>query len=339
MGLLFSLALVKGVHDIFKTAYSRLTFRQADGIVTKVSREGWRDEKRKMRYYLEYEYEANGILHRNVRYLPGEDSLKGLMGIKEYRDLVSSSKEGNRLGLYYDPSRPEVAYLSLDYLRNDFLFSGLVIGFLVMVGTMVQKESHWKRVIRRVSATVSEHDAGKQALPPINELVKDSGRSLNLETSMSVFWYLGIPFFAASLGGAASMASFVNAVNPGWSLSHYIAIVGAIWGTGLAAGLIVRKCRHRLEIDAERREVREIRTRLFGKKTAKHDFAQIESIALYLQKGALTRGIPQWVMYLQMKEGGPLFISYRHRDKQPADPIYLGIVKRRIEQLVFGTSG
>jgi len=340
ISIIFSLALIKGAYDIYRISVARSQWKQSEGSISRVSAEGWTDQKKKMKYYLSYEYEAGGLRFIGSRYNPAEDSLKSLMKLKSYRELAASAKEGDRVTVYYDPMHPEDAVLNTDFLRVDFLFSYLVLGFIVMTVTMVVKEANLRKYTEALAAGVPGGEAGKYngegLLPSIDGILKDDKQKLVLNTGMTSFWSFGLPFFATTFIGAMYMTIYWSEMNPGWSLVAYMSVTAALLLMNISSGLLAGRFRHMLEIDSSTREVRETSYSFFRKNIRKYGFADIDNLRLYQEKWQSTNTMRQWTMYMQTKGKKSLFISYRHRDIQPASSVYLGILKKRIDYMIFG---
>jgi hypothetical protein len=336
-GLLFSLGALKLIYDIATIAYARATWVQTEGRITRLTGKGWWDEVKKRSYYIEYAYEVGGISYRNVRFDLMEETLEGTKSGRDF-EWIASLRAGEKIPVYYNPSKPQESSLRLEYLRESFLFLYLAIGFLVMAWTMIRKESNWEKVMDALKMRISEDYGGKEPLPPVSPLFEDSGGKFLLDTSVSVFWGFGVPFFGFSFIGALLMVLSLDQVNPGWSLFSYGGAISALWIGNLLIGLFLMRFRHSLEIDHAAGEIRETSTGLVRQRRMRFPFSGVERIRLY--QGTLDWFmIPQWTLLIEMKARPHLCVTGGHRDKQPADPAYLGILKKRMEHLIFGAPG
>lgn len=329
-GVLMALILISTFYHTFRLWQVRQTWKMVKGQVVRKTDRGWWDEERQKRYYVAYAYEVDGKRHTATRFHLKEDSLKG------YGDLRSLYREGDPIFVYYNPEHPEASVLSVAYLRNGFVFITLVIGFLVLAGTHILKETRWQRQTDTLLAGVPRDDNGRHPLPP-SPILTDSGLVLRLDTGLSGFWTLGIPFLGMSMLGVALMVVFLPEINPGWSLKPYAAFVLITWGAGLLVAGFMKRFKHGLEVDGEKREIRETNETPFGGGGTPYGFSQVQELRLYREKWRHDNPLRNWILYIQLKSRKSLPISLRHRDLQPGQPRYLDLVKKRIEYLVSGS--
>lgn len=321
----FGLAFVLSAGQVAGIAEIRKTWKPVQGQVARVDPNGWWDDDANQRYYLEYRYAVDGKTYTGVRYHVQERSLKTYAGI-EYR-----YRTGDAITVYVDPDDPGQAVLDVSYLRDSFLALAVLGGFLVLAGTLFVKE----RDERRRAGAVAASDEGRAPLPDLPG-VSDRPEALRLDTGMSLFWRVGMPFVIVCFAGIAPGLFLLEETHPSWGLGRYLGMVLAIWIAAAAAGVAVTRCfSFTLVVDRVKKEIREEIRLCFFQKSVAYGFSRISELRLYREKWRQDNPLRNWIMFVQTDSGRSVTVSRGFRDFQPADSVYLGAVKRRIEHLVF----
>lgn len=314
----------------FKLWQIRQNWSSVTGTVVKTEPRGWWDDQEEWRYYLKYEYAVQGKTYTGTRLHLKEKSLK------RFTYLIRHFKKGDPITVWYQPDDPAQAVINTEYLRDSFALIMVFAGFLFMAGTMILKEKQWQRLTDRMTALVPDNYKGNQPLPESNILTDRNG-VLQLNTGMSVFWSRGVPFLFLAFIALFIMMLSTSEINPGWTLSHYLTMVGASWGAGLAAGFLVKALhRKKLEINASQKMIREISFVFFKRDTSEFKFSDMMELKLHRDQWHITNTLRNWILYLHTRSRQSIFVCFRHRDIQPAHKKYLETIKTRIEFLVFG---
>ena len=328
--MIFSLVIIKIGYNVWRIAELRSSWKKTEGVVIRKSKKGWWDEKEGRWYHLKYAYTVSGKEYASVRYHIEEENLKTFYGLEAYR-------KGDPIPVYYNPDRPKESVLNADYLRNHFLFISPILGLIAMALCMVSREARWKRIIEAVSSRFSEgYDGSRPLTLPGESMVLDTGALLKLDTSMSIFWYLGMPSAVTGFLGMAYMGFFLQPINPGWTLKNYVAVLFVLMGVALMMSAVTRRFKHFLEIDRAAQEVREIHRGLFGEKIKSIPFGSVEGSKVSQEAWHHTHTLKGWTLHLKIKNQRPLFIAYRTRDLQPQDRGYLEVLRNRMDYLIFG---
>jgi len=323
----FGLAFILVAGRIIARHQMQQSWLPVQAEVARVDINGWWNEAAGQRYYLEYRYSVNGRTHTGVRYHIKERSLKTYAGI-EYQ-----YKKGDAITVYYDPRDPGQAVLSTAYLRDEFAAMIILGGFLVLAGTVFIKETRERKLVN----AIKNADDGKTALPDL-PVIEDRQGILRLNTGMSLFWRVGMPFVVTCFAGTAPVLFLLEEINPGWGIERYMMMVSAVWIAGAIAGLLMTwGFSFALFVDRVKKEIREEIRFCFSLKSGVVAFSQISELRLYREKWRQDNPLRNWILFIQTTSGKSLTISRGFRDVQPADSIYLGAVKMRIEQLVFGS--
>ncbi len=324
VAVVFGLVLVSIVHQVIQQCAVNQNWAITEGEVTRVSQDGWWNEKENRRYYLDYAYEVQGQTYEGYRYHLREKSLKGYGGI-QYQYQV-----GDSIVVHFDPANPGSAVLNTEYLRDWFVSIIVLVGILVLSGMVFLKESNDQRVVAEVSASYD----GSSPLPSIGG-VKDGGGLLQLNTGMSLFWSMGIPFLGGCFIGITPLLFLTQEVNPGWGVEQYGAMGCGVWAGAFALGLVFNMgSSYTLEVDSLKQEIREIRRLGFGKSTETLPFDQVAELRLYREAWRHTNPLRNWILFVQGASGKSMTISRGYRDFQAAHEAYLGAVKARIEYLL-----
>jgi hypothetical protein len=113
--------------------------------------------------------------------------------------------------------------------------------------------------------------------------------------------------------------------------------MAASWGLSFIAGFFVKKAfKKTLIIDPRAKNIKEISNTFFKQSLSVHDFSDIRELKLHRDQWHVTNTLKNWILYLHTKKQHSIFISFRHRDIQPAHKTYLETIKTRIEFLIFG---
>ncbi|SHL09797.1 Protein of unknown function [Desulfatibacillum alkenivorans DSM 16219] len=324
VAVVFGLALAGTVHQIIQQSAMSRQWQPVQGVVVKVSQDGWWNDQEKRRYYLEYAYTVQGMPYTGYRYHLREKSLKTYGGI-QYR-----YKQGDPITVYYDPEDPGRAVLSREFLRDWFAGVAVLVGLLVFAVAVMLKESNDSRTADSVGATYD----GASPLPNAPG-VEDSGAVLKLNTGMSLMWKAGVPFFGGCFIGITPLLLLTDNVNPGWGLQQYGAICCAIWiGAALLALLISLGVSYTLYVDAHKKEIREESRVGFSKGEKTMAFSEILEIRLYRELWRKENPLKNWIMFIQSQSGRSLNISRGYRDYQTPHADYLGAIKARIEYMI-----
>ncbi len=328
--VIFGIILLTIIYQTVQLWQIRHYWPITHGVVVKVSTRGWWNEKRHRRYYLKYQYEVSGKKYVGERFHIKEKS------IKRYTYLIRHFRKNDQIQVWYDPEKPNQAVINTDYLMNSFALIIVFTGFLIMVLTMILKEKLWlKRTHALVEAVYVDYN-GVQPLPS-SRIINDRGDILKLNTGMSVFWSFGVPFLFFSFVSLFFMMVFLNEINPGWLLSDYLIIVVSSFACSIVFGFFVTSgFKKVLEINKPSKKIKEISKSLFKRSEKIHDFSDIKELSLHRDTWRKTNSLKSWIFYIRTISGQPLYISFRHRDIQPAYESYLGILKERIKYLVSG---
>lgn len=302
------------------------------GAVTRTAPRGWWDEEAQWRYYLAYQYQVGETSYTGTRFHINERS------IKKFTYLINNFKKGDPITVWYHPENPELAVINADYLRDRMALVIVLVGFLFWTGTMILKEKRWQRQVMALTAVISADYKGRQPLPS-SSILKDAANMLSLNTGLSVFWSRGIPFLLFSFLSLFFMMLFLNEINPGWTLTDYLPIMIVSWLISFIAGFFVEKgFKKTLVIDAAEKKIKETSCTFFKTSLSVHDFSDIRELKLHRDQWHVTNTLKNWILYLHTKKQQSIFISFRHRDIQPAHKTYLETIKTRIEFLIFGGS-
>ena len=323
------------------------------GLVTRAEKQGWWDEKVGRRFYLTYQYEVNDKTYTSSALHLEEASLKRLSALRP------KVKAGDSVQVWYNPEKPEQAVLNTELPRDPFGLMLVVGGFVFMAVTMVVKERRWDRVVEQVSQALPKEYRGERPLPE-SDIVQDSGAVLRLQTGLSVFWRIGMPFAITSFVGMFVMMVTQEEINPGWTMAAYLGFNASFWALGLIVGFLFSAgCSTTLEVNAKTQTVTETATRFFRKQILTYRFSDISQVSLSRDGWSETNTQKGWKLALQAQNQHveakglqrlipqealrytPLFVSVRGRDTQPADQAYLEVIRKRLEFLIFGkgTSG
>ncbi len=326
---IFGIVLIIIVYQTIQLWKIRHSWISTTGIVVKTASRGWWDEKKQWRYYLKYQYKVKGKKYTNVRFHIKERS------IKKYTYLLRNLRKGDPIKVWYNPKYPDQAVINTDYLRNGFILIALFTGFIVMAGTMILKENRWKRQSLNLTAAAGPNYNGEKPLMS-SEILNDQGNILTFDTGMSVFWSFGIPFFFFSFLSVFFMLISLKEINPGWTFLNYWSLIALGWAGSLIGSFFIKKgFAHTLEINAIDKIIKEISVQFFRPIETKYNFSDIHEVKLYKDVWRPTNFLRNWILFLHTRSHKSLFISFRHRDIQPALSDYLDLVKRRIEYLVF----
>lgn len=300
------------------------------GVVVKTSSKGWWNEHKQHRYYLEYQYTIGEKKFTNVQFHIKEGS------IKKYKYLIQDFRKQDPIQVWVNPENPDQAVINTDYLRNGFALMIVITGFLVMAGTMIVKEKIWQQQTRNLKMALPMDYKGTQPLPS-SGILSDKKGILTLNTGMSVFWSFGIPFLFFSFVSLFLMIRFLNEINPGWALSDYAGVMVLSFGACMIGGGFVNKgFKNTLEINADKKKIKQTSVVLFKPKTIVYDFSDVHELKLHQDTWRASNTLKNWILYIPIRSRQSLFVSFRHRDIQPANENYLNTVKQRIEYLIFG---
>ncbi len=328
VSVLFSIILISVIYHFYKVQSIRQTWIQTDGVVVGKSVKGWWDDQKHRRYYMVYEYQAGEKIFKSSQFNIKDDSIKNPRNLTEYL------KEGDSLPVYYNPDDPAQAVANIDFLRNSALFFIVTTGFIVMASTMIIKEASWLQQTNIMRDSLGENYTGGRALPVL-PLIEDNSSHLILNTGMSVFWNFGLPFFALSFICIIPLLFFSSVINPGWNLSTYLLIIGGSLTVCTLGGLFIRNAyTHQLVIDVENERILDKSRFLFKERVSSYSFSDVSELRLYREKWRHDNPLRNWILYLQTKSKKSVFISYRHRDIQPASRDYLKYIQKRVEFLL-----
>lgn len=324
----FGLAFILVSGQIIDQYRVQKTWLPVQAEVVRVDINGWWDEAAGQRYYLEYRYSVDGRSYTGMRYHIKERSLK------TYGDIEYRYKRGDAITVYYDPRDPGQAVLNTAYLRDEFVAVTILAGFLVLAATVFIKEKRERRLVNFVKNT----GGGKTELPDLPG-IEDRQGVLRLNTGMSLFWRVGMPFVIVCFVGTAPGLFFLEEINPAWGIDRYMMMVSAVWLGGAIAGVLMTQCfSFTLFVDTVKKEIREEIRFCFFSKSGVYAFSQISEVRLYREKWRRENPLRNWILFIQTISGKSLTISRGFRDVQPAHSEYLGAVKKRIEQRVFGSA-
>ncbi|WP_300461115.1 DUF3592 domain-containing protein [Desulfobacula sp.] len=330
IGLIFGIIVVSIFFQTLTLWKISQTWPVTTGIVTRTASKGWWDEERERRYYLEYEYTVGEKTYTNVQFHFKERS------IKKYKYLIRKYKKGDPIPVWVNPESPDQAVINTAYPRDGFALLVVLTGFLMMMGTMILKETRWQRQTQALTAALPKDYQGDQPLPA-SGILTDSGGVVRLNTGMSIFWSFGIPFVCFSFLSLLFMMIFLNELNPGWSLLDYSSIMAGSWGASLVGGFLIKiGFRKTLEINADQKMITETSATFFKQTSRKYAFSDIQELLLERETWRKTNTLKNWILYLHTQSRQSIFVSFRHRDIQPSDEAYLGCVKQRLETLIFG---
>ena len=316
--------------QVLKIWQIRHNWTRVTGEVVKASSRGWWDEAAQQRYYLSYQYQVDKNTYTGSRFHIKNGS------IKRFTHLIRHFKPGDPIPVWYQPDDPSMAVISTEYLRDSFALIMVFTGFLFMAGTMIFKENAWEKQVRNLTAHLPEGYRGEKTLPG-SGIVRDDGKTLTLDTGMSIYWARGIPFLIICFVALLPLVLFSDEINPGWSLASYLSIAGGAWVVGVIAGAVVSAgFRKTLVVDAVQKTVTETSRTLFSSTVSAVRFSDVRELKLHRDQWHVTNTLKNWILYLHTRENRSIFVCFRHRDRQPAHPAYLSLLKTRMEALIFG---
>ncbi|NWH05406.1 DUF3592 domain-containing protein [Desulfobacter latus] len=330
VGIIFGIVLAIIIFQTYTLWQIRTAWIQTSGQVVKTSKKGWWDDDIGGRYYLQYQYEAGDRTYTGVRFHIKEDS------IKRYTYLIRKYKKGDVIPVWYNPHKPEEAVINTDYLRNAFALMTVLAGFIFMAATMIRKENIWMRLTQHMDEALPRTYGGDSPLPE-SAIIKDNGNILRLNTGMSVFWRFGVPFLFFSFVTLACHILFLDELNPTMDLMDYSTITAVSWLISLGCGVFITAgFSTMLIVDSTAKKLIETRKRFFNTSTAEYGFSQAGRVMLHRERWRETYTLRNWTLYIEKTPSPSIFVSFRHRDIQPAGETYLGHLKKRLDYLIFG---
>jgi len=316
--------------QILKIWQIRHTWPRVTGEVVKISSRGWWDEAAQQRFYLTYQYQVNKKTFTGSRFHIKDGS------IKRFTHLIRHYKPGDPISVWYQPDDPSVAVINTEYLRDSFGLIMVFTGFLFLAGTMIFKENAWEKQVRNLTASLPEGYRGGKPLPG-SGILRDDGKTLTLDTGMSIYWARGVPFLIICFVALLPFVLFLDEINPGWSLACYLSIVGGAGAAGvIAGGLVSAGFKKTLVVDAALKTVTETSRTLFSNTVSAVRFSDVRELKLHRDQWHVTNTLKNWILYLHTRENRSIFVCFRHRDRQPAHQAYLSLLKTRMETLIFG---
>jgi hypothetical protein len=332
------LAVFAALLCLFIASFALYTARQwraraqwvaVQGEILRVEPSGWWDEAAQVNRRLRYVYTVGGVVYQGERFHIKEDSLNDLPR------YLKKLRPHQPVEIWINPEKPEEAALNREYLRDGFLLLTVCAGFIALAAAMLVKEREWDRLAQRMDKGLPEGYRGESPLPS-SPLIKEDGGALILDTGMSVFWSMGIPFLIVCFAGVAWLALTTETLNPGWGLSAYFLRTGGVWLAGGALAAAVRYgVRHRLVIDPGRGEIREHKE-VFGAVWERAEsFANVAEIRLVQDTWRPDNPLRYWLFYVQTRPNTSWHILHRHRDAQPSRGKYLEALKARMDWLIF----
>ncbi len=313
---------------------ARKTWVRVEGRVVRVEPAGWWDEASGKDLYVLYAFDWRGKPVQGSRFHIKEDS------INDVGRHLASLRAGSPVAVFVDPADPSRAVLNVDYIRDGFLLVLVSVGFLAATAAMVAKERGWARLVAAMARDLPASGyEGETPLPP-SRVLRDEGGVLWLNTGMSVFWTMGIPFLLVSFAGLAWMALSTQTLNPGWGLLDYGSRMAGTWGLGAVLGILLRLgVRHELWVDGTKREIRE-RRRLLGAESSRREmFSRVEEVRLYRDVWRADNPLRYWLLYIQDRSHHSWHVLHRHRDEQPSAHAYLAAIKARMDHLFRNAPG